>query len=53
MPRMFRAIEAGKIMRLAGMVEHMDDRLMQMDKGDMALFSELVSEKAKWQAKNG
>lgn len=46
MPRLYRAMEAGRIVRLAEMVERMD--LDAVGPKDGPLIKEITEEKAKW-----
>ena len=52
MPRLYRAMEAGRIVRVAEMVGRMDDGLKQLGPQDAPLVTEIVTEKAKWLKKS-
>lgn len=52
MPRLYRAMEAGRIVRLGEMVERMDDGLKSLSAKDGPLVAEIVTGKAKWRKKS-
>jgi hypothetical protein len=51
MPRLYRAMEAQRIMRIGEMVERMDDGLQTLGANDGPLVKEISLEKARWRTR--